>query len=192
MPDLKMLLKFNFLHLGIIMGYWDYIVVNPKLSVASLPTLVTPDDESVQSKVKNIKQMFSFYNYEEDFPSASKEALSYVKKNIAPVSLPIQFWLRPGQTLNLEAGDEFDKAALLCSLFIGLGNVSSKIITLVRGSEKKLAVYCEHNGAVTLFDIESGISEFKTRDEMLRKLGIGTDVSVDAYEFNDRMYNDLT
>jgi hypothetical protein len=189
--DEKMLEKYSNLYLEIIMRYRDYIEEEETLYVAELPTLVTPEDESVLSQVKSIRSMFAFYNYNEDFLSAAREAQYYVRDQISTVSLPIQFWLRPGQTLRLEAGDAFDKAVLLCTMLVSLGNVTSKVITKIMDSEKKFYVYCEFAGKVLLFDVESPAREFADRDAMLSELGIGRDESVTAYEFNDKMYNNL-
>ena len=94
--------------------------------------------------------------------------------------------------MTLEAGDVFDKAVLLCTMLIALGNVTAKVITLIRDSEKKLAVYCEFSSKVIFFDVEGAASEFASRDEMLEKLGIGKDETMTAYEFNDKMYNNLS
>jgi len=191
MADEKMLEKYSSLYLEIIMRYRDYIEEKETMYMAELPLLVTPSDESVISKVKSIKSMFTVYNYEEDFFSAAKEAQWFIREKITTISLPIQFWLRPSQTMKLEAGDTFDKAVLLCTMLIALGNATAKVITLVSDSEKKFAVYCEFSGKVMLFDAERGITEFGSRAGMIEKLGIGKDGATTAYEFNDKMYDDL-
>ena len=93
MVDEKMLEKYSSLYLEIIMRYRDYIEEKETLYMADLPTLVTPAEESVLSKVKDIKSMFARYNYEEDFRSAAKEAQWHVRDKIVTISLPVQFWL---------------------------------------------------------------------------------------------------
>jgi hypothetical protein len=191
MPEDTLLEKYNSLYLEVIMRYKEYIEERETLHVAELPTLVTPDDEAVIASVKNIKAMFATYNYDTDFPEAAREAEWYVREKIITTSLPIQFWLKPRQTISLEAGDVFDKAVLLCSLLIGLGNVSSKIITAVSGSGRKLAVYCEFKDRIVFFEIEGKAAEFGTKEEMLSSMGIGKSTDVTAYEFNDKMYNNL-
>ncbi len=192
MVDEKMLEKYSSLYLEIIMRYRDYIEQEETLYMADLPTLITPDDENVLSKAKSIKSMFASYNYDEDFLGAAKEAQWYVRDKIATISLPVQFWLRPGQTLSLESGDVFDKAVLLCTMLIALGNVTAKVITVIRDSEKMFAVYCEFSGRIVLFDVEGTTSEFGSKEEMLGKLEIGKDESLTAYEFNDKMYDNLS
>ncbi len=191
MPEDKLLEKYNSLYLEVIMRYKEYIEERETLHVAELPTLVVPNDEAVVSSVKNIKAMFSSYGYDADFPEAAREAEWYIRERITTTSLPIQFWLRPSQTITLEAGDVFDKAVLLCSLLIGLGNVSSKIVAVMDGSSRKIAVYCEFNDRIMFFDMDGKAAEFGTKDEMLSSMGIGKGEDVTAYEFNDKMYNNL-
>ena len=191
MADEKMLEKYSRLYLEVIMRYRDYIEERETLHAAQLPTLITPKDPSVVSKVEGIKHMFSSYNYDSDFLEASKEAEFYVRSKIAATSLPIQFWLKPSQTMELESGDAFDKAVLLCSLFIGLGNVSSKIIAKVTDGDCRLSVYYEFKGKAFLFDMEGSVKEFPGRAEMLASMGMNSP-GADAYEFNDLMYNGLT
>ncbi len=192
MADEKMLEKYSSLYLEIIMRYRDYIEERETLHAAQLPTLVTPKDPSVVAKAEGIKRMFNSYNYTSDFIEAAKEAEFYVRSKIAETSLPLQFWLRPSQTMELEAGDAFDKAVLLCSLLIGLGNASSKIIVREKDGNCRLAVGYEFDGKAFLFEMEDGsLREFPDRAGMLSGLGI-SEGGVDAYEFNDLMYDSLT
>lgn len=191
MADEKMLEKYSGLYLEIIMRYRDYIEEKETMYMAELPTLVTPSDDAVLSKVKSIKSMFRAYDYDEDFYSAAKEAHWFVRDKIIAVSLPIQFWLRPGQTMKLEVGDVFDKTVLLCTLLIALGNATAKVLATINDTEKRFVVHCEFSGKILLFDMGRGITEFATRAEMLESLGIGKDDSISAYEFNDKMYDNL-
>ena len=191
MADEKMLEKYSRLYLEIIMRYRDYIEERETLHAAELPTLVTPKDPAVASKVEGMKRMFSSYNYDSDFLEASKEAEFYVRTKIAAASLPLQFWLRPSQTMELEIGDVFDKAVLLCSLLVGLGNVSSKIIAKGTDGDCRLSVCFEFKGKAFLFDMEGSLKEFPDKATMLANIGINDD-GADSYEFNDLMYDSLT
>jgi hypothetical protein len=193
MADEKMLEKYSSLYLEIVMRYRDYIEERETLHAAELPTLVTPRDPAVVAKAEGIKRMFNSYNYDLDFPEAAKEAEFYVRSKISEANLPLQFWLRPSQAIELEVGDVFDKAVLLCSLLIGLGNASSRIIARVKdGETRRLAVSYEFNNRVFVFEMSEGsLKEFPTRAEMLGSLGINEE-GVDAYEFNDLMYDSLT
>ena len=130
-------------------------------------------------------------NIERDFYEALRLAHAYVKDRIAKVTPPVQFWLNPGQTLDIGAGDTFDKATLLCSILIALGNLSSKIITASEDAKTTTGIYCEHQDRILYADLEGGIKEFGSKAELLEMLGIRENGQIAAYEFNDRMYNDL-
>ncbi|MEM3839342.1 MAG: hypothetical protein QXF01_02055 [Candidatus Micrarchaeaceae archaeon] len=190
MDESDLLKKYNSLYLEIIMKYKDYIEEQESLYVAELPKLVTPADESVKGLAALILSKFQDYNYEKDFYEASRLSYEFVKESIKTVTLPIQFWLKPSLTINHGAGDLFDKAVLLCSLLISLGNPSAKIIIVVGENRRSVVVYFELNGKIIAMDLEKGVSSFGIKEELLKALRIGSDDAT-AYEFNDRMYNDI-
>ncbi|MDE1856425.1 MAG: hypothetical protein KGH49_04305, partial [Candidatus Micrarchaeota archaeon] len=159
--------------------------------VAELPKLVTPENDGVANVAKGITDKFPLYRYEEHFPEAAAKAYDYVKDVITPIALPIQFWQKPSETLKHEAGDVFDRAVLLCSLLVALGSASSKVIIRIRDADRSFVVYSEYNGRVIAIDLESGIRECGSREELLESLGIVKGADVTAYEFNDKMYNDI-
>jgi hypothetical protein len=191
MEDEKLTEKYNALYLEIIMRYKDAIELGETLYVAELPKLVTPADENVVAAVSKILSTFHIYIYDENFLEAVQQAHKFVKDEIVTVSPPIQFWLRPGQVLMMQAGDTFDKAVLLCSMMIALGNMSSKIVTTVNDSGKRHVVCCEYKGEQIAVDLEDGVSKSASREELLQTLGIKEGKLSAAYEFNDKMYNDL-
>ncbi len=192
MSDDELLKKYNALYLEIIMRYREKIEEGERLYMAELPKLVTPDDESVRAAVNKIKGEFLSYNLEENFSEAMQKAYDFVSGSVSQVSPPIQFWLRPGQVLNIGAGDIFDQAVLLCSMLIGLGNLSSKVIVAVKGEdEKNYAVYCEYKGKLLEAELGKGLSELKDKQEMLAKIGVFMGSETTAYEFNDKMYNSI-
>lgn len=186
-----LLKKYNSIYLGIITRYKNYIEENESLYVAELPKLVSPQDDAVLAQVGKIKGNFSSYNYDEDFYSAVKLAYDYMGREIMTVSLPIQFWQRPGETISNGAGDLFDKAVLLCSMLIALGCVSSKIVIAIRDGRRDFLVYSEFKDRLIVVDLENGISEAENRDELLNRLNV-KEGEVSAYEFNDKMYIDIT
>ena len=55
-----------------------------------------------------------------------------------------------------------------------------------------MSVYFEFNGRITAMDLEKGVGKFENRESMLRSLGISDKSEATAYEFNDKMYIDLT
>ncbi len=191
MTEDELLKKYNGLYLEIIMRYKEAIEKGEKLYMAELPKLITPSDENVVSIVNRIKGSFQGYNYDQNFYDAAKQANAYIKDSIKTISSPIQFWLRPNQVISLEAGDVFDKMVLLCSMLIALGNASTKIITVVVNDSKKHAVYCEFGGKIVAIDAEGLVSEFDNKEALFERMGVKKESEIDAYEFNDKMYNDL-
>jgi hypothetical protein len=192
MDENELLKKYNGIYLDIIMKYREYIEEQENLYVAELPKLVTPSDDAVKALATTIASKFNEYIYEENFPDAANLAYEHVRDSIANITLPIQFWLRPGQALTHGAGDLFDKAVLLCSILIALGNPSSKIVIAIDDSTRHMSVYFEFNGRITAMDLEKGVGKFENRESMLRSLGISDKSEATAYEFNDKMYIDLT
>jgi hypothetical protein len=191
MAEDELLKKYNALYLEMIMRYKEDIEQGETLYVAELPRLVTPQDEAVVTAVNKIKSAFPNYNYDQNFYDAALKAHKYVREAVATVSPPIQFWLKPSQVVNLGVGDIFDKAVLLCSMVIGLGNFSTKIISAIRENTKKHIVYCEFKEKLLTMDLEDGVGEVQNKDALLAQMRIERGVEMTAYEFNDRMYNNL-
>jgi len=191
MDDSESLKTYNNIYLEIIMRYKDDIEIKEELHMADLPRLVTPSDESVGLVSKDIQSKFPAYNFEQDFPEAARLAYEYVRNNIAQVYIPIQFWLKPAQTIRFSAGDIFDKAVLLCSILVALGNVSSRIIVVARDAERIFIVYSEFAGRIIAIDVEKGIKEYQNIDELLRELKVDDAENTTAYEFNDKMYRNI-
>ncbi len=189
--DAELLKKYNLLYLEIIMRYRGYIEENEDLSVAELPNLVTPEEESVVGFADNLKSTIQNYALEQNFREAAEKAYKYVKSTITQVELPVDFWLSPDQVIKSGAGDVFDKAVLLCSLLIALGCVSTRIIVVTRQDDRRFVVYSEYGKGLLAFDLDNGISEFQSKDELLADLKIKDGGEVTAYEFNDKMYNNL-
>ncbi|MDE1855931.1 MAG: hypothetical protein KGH49_01715 [Candidatus Micrarchaeota archaeon] len=189
--DKDLLKKYNQLYLQMILRYKDHIEDKENLNVAELPKLITPDDNDVMNIANRIKNALGTYSYGQNFINAAKLAYEYVKNEISVVSLPIEFWLRPSDTIKCSAGDVMDKATLLCSALIALGNVSSKVVTVVKPSERRFLVYCEFDGKIIALDLDRGFIQFEDRDKMLQSLTLNDGEDTTAYEFNDKMYNNL-
>ncbi|OJI08165.1 hypothetical protein Micr_00272 [Candidatus Micrarchaeum sp.] len=187
--NFERLAKLNAIYLRIINRYRDYIGEEESLSVAELPRLVTPKDKSVLEKAEDIKSGFEKYSYERDFYAASVVAYEFVRKEIETINLPVEFWLEPAETMEFGAGEKLDRYTLLCSLIIALGNPSAKILIIEKNDRLNPILYYETDG-IYLMDFDSEIRKFASKDEMLANIGIGED-SV-AYEFNDKMYVDIT
>jgi hypothetical protein len=182
--------KLNQVYLAIISRYKDYIEDKESLSLAELPMLVTPKDNLVLKIAGEIKGSFSPYVYEKDFYEASMKAFAFVKEKVDTVVLPLQFWLMPEDVLTFMIGDNMDKNILLCSIFIALGNPSAKVLAVVKDSAQKVLVYYELNGMIRAFSIDGEPIELASLDEVKKKLGV--DDGATAYEFNDKMYIDIS
>ncbi len=180
----------NEVYLAIISRYKDYIEEKESISVAELPTLVTPNDEAVAKKASEIKAEFQDFFFDKDFYDAGRSAFSFVKDKVATVVLPVQFWLTPHETLEFMVGDIMDKNVLLCSLLIRLGNPSTRVFVKSRGSDKRTFVYFEFNKKVYSMDMGDGVKEYADRDAMIASMGLDDDTT--AYEFNDKLYVDLS
>ncbi len=182
-------LKINQLYLAIIARYKEYIEEREHLSIAELPSLVTPKNDLVIKKANEIKSIFGMYNYTQNFYEASVDAFYFVKKEIENIAMPLEFWLRPEEVLSFGVGDVLDKNILLCTLLIVLGNPSAKVMVYVKESNRQVVTYYELEGKAYLLDFASGFKKFENRDAIVKSLG--TDEDADCYEFNDQMYIDI-
>lgn len=186
--DLK---AYNDIYLDLLLRYKDIIEEKEALYLADLPKLVTPADENVMLLAKEIQKSFPVFNYDSDFAEAVKVSYSYIREKILPISLPIQFWLKPAQTIRYSAGDIFDRAVLLCSLLIAIGNVSTRIIVATKDNSRSFVVYSEFAGKIIAVDMERGITEFDSLEKLIDSLHVGDDEETSVYEFNDKMYRDI-
>ncbi len=190
-----MLKAYNSIYLEIITRYKDYIEEKEGLYLTDLPKLVTPENEGVMLLAKELEGNFPAYLYDDNFEEAAGLAYAYVKDRIANVSIPIQFWLTPSQTIRYGAGDIFDKAVLLCSMLIAMGNVSSRVMVVVKNNDRHFVVYSEFKDRIIGMDMESGLKTYGSMDAMLEQNGIDKDSENDedttAYEFNDKFYRDI-
>ncbi|MCL4375770.1 hypothetical protein M1394_03155 [Candidatus Marsarchaeota archaeon] len=193
MEDVEILKRYNDIYLGIILRYRSYIEEKESLYVAELPTLVTPDHESIVGFANAIKARYQAYSYYSHCLRrwVGSFAYEHVKEKIINVTMPVQFWLNPSQTLNYGAGDVFDKIVLLCTLLLALGNASSKAMAIIRGNERRFLVYFEFDGRIVSMDLDNGIEKFDSRESLLDRFGVREDGEVSAYEFNDKMYVDI-
>jgi hypothetical protein len=176
-------------YLSIIERYKDYIEEKENISVAELPTLVTPKEASVARKAEEIKAGIMPYYFDSKFEEASRIAFQFVRDKIGSISLPIQFWLLPRETLAFGLGDSMDRCILLCSILIALGNPSAKVLIRIKDNERKVCVYCEHRGRFFFFDLKEMGRIFQTREELLGSLKVDEETTV--YEFNDQTYRDI-
>ncbi len=184
--DLSYLGRVNKLYSFIIKKYIDYIEKSETRSIADMPRLITPESEKVAEIVDFIKSKFPSYLYENDFYGASMYALEYLKNNIQDVIMPVQFWLKPDNVIEIGLGEDIDKNVLLCSLLIALGNYSSKVLVVSNNNKKRIFVYYEFNYKFFLIDIKGEIELFDSNKGLFGYAGI--DDNSEAYEFNNLSY----
>ena len=181
--------RLNNLYLAIISRYKEYIEEKEGLSVAELPTLVTPNSEKVTEKANWIKSKFLNYTYDKDFYDASMMAFGFVNDETEDVVLPLQFWTSPDEVITFMMGDIMDKAILLCSLLIKLGNPSARVFVKMDDSARRVFVYHEFGSKFHVLECGKEKREFNSRDDVLQSLQFNEDTV--AYEFNNQMYADL-
>ena len=181
--------RLNNLYLAIISRYKEYIEEKEGLSVAELPTLVTPNSEKVTEKANWIKSKFLNYTYDKDFYDASMMAFGFVNDETEDVVLPLQFWISPDEVITFMMGDIMDKAILLCSLLIKLGNPSARVFVKMDDSARRVFVYHEFGSKFHVLECGKEKREFNSRDDVLQSLQFNEDTV--AYEFNNQMYADL-
>jgi hypothetical protein len=183
---LDMEMRLNQIYLAIISRYQDYIEEREHISVAELPTLVTPMNELVVKKVEEIKNAFGNYAYTSHFYEASINAFYFVKDQIVDVAMPIQFWMTPEETISFGIGDVLDRNILLCSLLIALGNPSAKTLVYIKESIRRVFTYYEFEGKAYMLNFLDGFKKYENREALIEALNL--DDEAVSYEFNDKMY----
>lgn len=187
--DPGMVDRLNKLYLTIISRYKDYIEEKEGISIAELPTLITPGNPAVMAKATEIKLSFGNYSYDSLFYEASLKAFSFVKQMVHEVQLPVEFWLMPDETLAFLMGDVFDRNVLLCSLLIALGNPSARVLVVSSGEARKVYVHYEFNKLVYLMDLSARTTKFSDMKEMVASLR--PPEGAVTYDFNDKTYSDI-
>ncbi|MDE1768168.1 MAG: hypothetical protein KGH62_02265, partial [Candidatus Micrarchaeota archaeon] len=70
-------------------------------------------------------------------------------------------------------------------------NVSSRIVAIVRDSERDFIVYSEFKDHIIGVNIEKGVKEYRDLDSLLKEMGVKASDETTVYEFNDKMYRDI-
>jgi hypothetical protein len=182
-------MRLNQVYLAIISRYKDYIEEREHISIAELPTLVTPASELVVKKADELKSAFGTYSYDSHFYEVGINSFYFVKDKITDISMPIQFWMTPEETISFGMGDLLDRNILLCSLLIALGNPSAKVLVYTKEDVRKVFTYYEFGGKAYMLDFAKGFKRYENRAAMIKTLDLNKeDVS---YEFNNNMYIDI-
>ncbi len=189
--DCDLAKKYNMVYLEILMKYKDYIEEKEAIYVSQLPEFVSPKDQNVGAVVMELLRSFGSYEPSKDLADGAAKAWSYVNENIDTISIPLDFWQSPEETLKHMAGDLLDKAVLLCSMIIAMGSADAKVVICVKPGKTSANVYFGWNGGIISLDLEMGPKAYADRDELLADIGIGEEGTT-AYEFDDKVYSDLS
>ena len=183
--------RYNSYYLSVIMRYKEHIEQSESIYLPDMPKLIEPFSEEVSAFASAIKNEFENYTQKEDFPKAAEITFKKLEEDILVAQLPIQFWQTPSETLVNGICDILDYNATLCSIFIALGCVSSKVAVINFEDSNRIVVYCENNNTIYLFEHSYETKLFKDRELMLKYLIEKSTGDATAYEFNDKLYKDL-
>jgi len=159
-------------------------------SVPELKELIKPQDAALLEIKNQILKEFANYDYEKNFLAAAQKAYEFVNNEIKTEPLPLEFWLSPADIMELRVADEMDKAILLCSLLISLGNKDAKVIVEIKGDFRHAFVMFEFEGKSHLFDPAHKINLSGEKESLLKQVLSKEEESRVVYEFNDVEYNE--
>ncbi len=175
----------------IIERYRELIEAGESKSIPELRSLVKPQSSAVIELRDKLTREFKPYDYERDFLAASQKSFEFVKDEIKNEHVNIEFWLSPRDILELSAADEMDKAILLCSLLIALGNRSAKVVVETKGGLKHAFVMFSFGSRYYLFDPVHDINLAGSKEILEAQISTEKDEENKiVYEFNDTEYNE--
>jgi len=175
----------------IIERYRELIEASESKSIPELRSLVKPQSSSVIELKDKLTRESKPYEYEKDFLAAAQKAYEFVKDEIKTEHVPVEFWLSPRDILELKAADEMDKAILLCSLLIALGNKSAKVVVEMKGGLKHAFVMFSFGNRYYLFDPVHNINLAGSKEILEAQISSEKDEENKiVYEFNDVEYNE--
>ena len=175
----------------IIERYRELIEASESKSIPELRSLVRPQSSSVIELKDKLTKDFKPYEYEKDFLTAAQTAFEFVKDEIKTEHVPVEFWLSPKEILELKAADEMDKAILLCSLLIALGNRNAKVVVEMKGGLKHAFVMFSFGNRYFLFDPVHNVNLAGSKEILEAQISTERDEENKiVYEFNDMEYNE--
>ncbi|NYZ79061.1 hypothetical protein H0N99_02840 [Candidatus Micrarchaeota archaeon] len=175
----------------IIERYRELIEAGESKSIPELRSLVRPQSSSVVELKEKLTREFKPYDYERVFLTVAQKAYEFVKDEIKTEHVNIEFWLSPKDILELKAADEMDKAILLCSLLIALGNKGAKVVVEMKGGLKHAFVMFSFGNRYYLFDPVHDINLAGSKEILEAQISTEKDEENKiVYEFNDTEYNE--
>jgi hypothetical protein len=189
--ELEVYKRRELIYKKIIERYRELIEAGESKSIPELRSLVRPQSPSVIELKDKLTKEFKPYEYERDFLTAAQKAFEFVKDEIKTEHVNIEFWLSPKDILELKAADEMDKATLLCSLLIALGNKSAKVVVEMKGGLKHAFVMFGFGSRYYLFDSVHNINLAGSKEILEAQISTEKDEENKiVYEFNDVEYNE--
>lgn len=189
--DLEVCRRRELIYKKIIERYRDLIEAGESKSIPELRSLVRPQSSSVLELKDRLTREFKPYDYEKDFLTTAQKAYEFVKDEIKTEHVSIEFWLSPKDILELKAADEMDKAILLCSLLIALGNKSAKVVVEMKGGLKHAFVMFNFGNRYYLFDPVHDVNLAGNKEILEAQISTERDdENKMVYEFNDTEYNE--
>lgn len=178
------------LYRKIIDRHRELIEASESKSIPELKELIRPQDSALLEAKSQLLKEFSEYSYERDFLKAAQKAYELVTNEIKTEPLPLEFWLSPADILELKVADEMDKAILLCSLLISLGNKTANVVVEIKGDFRHAFVMFEFEGKNHLLDPVHKMNLTGEKESLLRQALSKEEESRVVYEFNDVEYNE--
>jgi len=189
--ELEVIKRRESIYRKIIERYRELIEAGESKSIPELRSLVRPQSSSVLELKEKLTREFKPYEYERDFLAASQKAYEFVKDEIKTEHVNIEFWLSPKDILELSTADEMDKAILLCSLLIALGNKGAKVVVEMKGGLKHAFVMFSFGNRYYLFDPVHDINLAGSKEILEAQISTERDEENKiVYEFNDAEYNE--
>ncbi|MFH0714739.1 MAG: hypothetical protein V1847_02955, partial [Candidatus Diapherotrites archaeon] len=104
------------------------INTHEKKTVGEIKQLVDREDLTIQSIVSEIRT--ENYLFERDFPKAAEKAFQYLAEEVEFVKsgIPVNFWLKPSESLEFGVADDEDLAVFLCSLLYALDDEKAQVV----------------------------------------------------------------
>jgi len=170
----------------IIDRYRSTIEQSETKTIADIKALINPKDETVKRIASEIAGEFKPYIYDQNFLAAAQKVHEYVRQ-IRTVKTPIDFWLMPKDVIKLRAGDQMDKAVLLCSILMGLDNSDCYVIVGVNDGTKVVVAFKFNEEWYLMDPASKGMINGKKDDIIQQWLGDEENI----YEFNNINYNQI-
>ncbi|MFH1095413.1 MAG: hypothetical protein V1728_04305 [Candidatus Micrarchaeota archaeon] len=172
------------LHHLVIERYRKFIEDGESKTIAELRSLVRPADSAVVEMKMLISDQFHPYVYGQNFLHAVQKALDTVF-SYKKVSMPVSFWTSFGDITRLHAGEDIDKALLLCSLLRALGSDGARVLI---GKEKNAWVAFDFGEKHYVIDIANRtMSAYPLDDDAIHAF-----MHAVQYSFNDKEYQDFS